>query len=132
MDLTSLKMLNSTVVEIFHPETLEPIGLKITLASPESEKVKAMRNERTNRRLSAMQKGSKKATFTVEEMEAETVAILVAATQSWELAGDASLWGERPECTAENVKRLYTTPGLEWIRKQVDEAFGDQGRFFQK
>jgi hypothetical protein len=129
MDLTSLKMLTSTIVEIVHPDTLEPLGITITLASPDSAKVKAMRDERVNRRLQAMAKGRSKTVPTVDELESEALAMLVAATLEWSgiEIGSAEL-----DCTPENVRNIYADPAFAWLRKQVDEAFGDQVRFFQK
>jgi hypothetical protein len=131
VDLNSLKLSTSTTVAIVHPETLEPLGITITLASSESPRVKAMLRERTNKRLQVMAAGrkQKQTAPTIEELESESLDLLVTATTGWSgiEIGDAVL-----DCNPENVRSIYADPAFAWLKKQVDEAFGDQASFFQK
>jgi len=62
------------------------------------------------------------------------LSLLIAATASWTWGKDASgdeatFEGGKPEFTPDNVSRVYKK--LPWIRKQVDEALGDDAEFFR-
>jgi hypothetical protein len=127
VDLKTLKMTDSTTIEIMHPETDKPMGITITLAHRESAKVKAVANAAANKRLATMAKRGKREAPTAEGIESDGMELLVAATIRWTGIEE----GDQPILpTPENVERIYIE--YPWIRAQVDEAFGDVARFFQK
>lgn len=73
-------------------------------------------------------------TVTAEKLEAKALDVLIAATAGWVWGKDASgeentFEGSKPELTPDNVRRVYKK--LPWIRKQVDEALGDDAEFFR-
>jgi predicted Mrr-cat superfamily restriction endonuclease len=126
MDLSTLKAAN-TVAEIRHPVTGEPIGLSITLRPATHPEVKAVQNRLTNEVLRQRQK------MTSEKLDSNNLDRLVASTDAftWGVGADgekASFGGEQLEATPVNVRRLYRE--APWIKQQVDEALGDEGRFY--
>jgi hypothetical protein len=124
MDLSSIKASASTV-EILHPATSEPIGLTIGLRPSTHPAVKEVVRRFTNDNLSFNKKK-----LTAEKLEAHNLERLVSATESFAWSGDASWGGEKIEATPANVRTVYTK--APWIKDQVDEALGDQARFFRE
>lgn len=117
----------SSEVEILHPSTLEPTGLVIKVIgynAPEVKKViRSLQDARLKRR-GRLQ--------TDAEREAEQIKIITASVVGWTWGTDpegneATLNGEKPEFSTENVKTVLAE---EWLRNQVDDANMDERRFF--
>src|ERR1044071_689416 len=70
-------------VEIKHPATGEPLGMVFTVASYDSERVKAVARSLGNKALT-QQKRNPRRSDTVEAIEDRTFAIAVAAVVNWE------------------------------------------------
>lgn len=125
MDILSIKPGRLTV-DILHPGTQNPIGLKIEVVSLEDERVKGMERQLKNRAL----RGGRNS-VTAEKMESSTLEILMAAIVGWTWVGELTLGGmQNPEFTKENVLRLLKD--APWAAKQIDVALGDDASFFTK
>lgn len=63
-----------------------------------------------------------------EEIETDTVDLLVGVTQGWRLL---DLEGNPIEIaySKEAARELYADPALAWLREQVDEFVADRGNF---
>lgn len=124
MDLQKLKPVNTTEVELIHPAS-GPTGITITVASKDSPQVREVGHAIRDKRLAIASRRGVSTAPKVEDIESESLSILVAAVLGWKgLEQD----GNPFECTPENVKTLLTD--CPWIRRQVDEAMGDETRFF--
>lgn len=125
MELAKLKPNPTLRFEVVHPDPEEnPSGFWITLAGMDSPAVKAAQDKVTDKRLAALRKGAQKP-LTTAEVEAQALAVLTAAVVAWEgLTED----GEDVPCTPENVRALLTEHT--WVRRQVDEALGNDALFF--
>ena len=118
-------------ITIRHPKTNLPLGITITVCGTDSETYKKIQRKQLNRRLELSQRSrNKQLAMTAEEIEAESMDVIVACTRSWAT-------GERPEiefntdewlpCTPENVRRVYEA--LPWMKEQVDQEIGDRANF---
>lgn len=123
MDLSNIVAVGRTV-DILHPKTKEPVGLKVDLLPDTDEKVEAARRKIQNRRLA-----SRSIKVTAEQMDAEGIELLSAAITGWEWCGELTFRGEKPECTPENVRRVLKA--LPWVKKQIDEESGYTEAFFE-
>lgn len=110
-------------VDIKHPATAEPIGLKVTVLPDSDPKVKAARRKWLNERL---QRGMK---VTAEKLEAQQLSIIEAAVSGWEWEGELTFHGEKPAFTDGNLRKVLKE--LPWIKSQLDEELGDEAAFFQ-
>lgn len=125
MELSKLKANPSTVLDLIHPDPEQnPTGIQITLASRDSEAVKAVMDKAMQRRLAALRKGNLKP-VNPSDIEAEAISALVAAVEGW---NGLTVDGEPLACTPENVRALLTDHA--WVRRQLDEAMGNEALFF--
>lgn len=126
MELSKLKANPSTVIDLIHPDPEQnPTGVTITLASRDSDPVKAVMAKAMDKRLVALRKGSHKP-VNPAEFEAEAINTLSAAVLDWSGLTEG---GEPLPCTPENVRALLTDNA--WIRRQLDEAMGNEALFFE-
>lgn len=138
LDLASLDTAvacdNAIDYELRHPVTDEPIGVFIKIIGKDSNKLRDAIRKRINARLraDAIRRNNKPEIRTAEQIEAESIDLLVLATEGWycaesqnaiEYKGDFLTYNE------ENVRKVYTEQL--WIRQQIDEACGDIDRFFK-
>ena len=121
MDISAISA-NERTIDILHPATGEPTGLKVTLLPGTDEKVESARRKITNRRLQ-----SRSQKITAEQLEAEGMELLLASVSGWEW-GEATLGGEQPEFSADNVRRVLKQH--KWIRDQIDREAGYSEAFF--
>lgn len=112
-------------IEITHPVSAKPLGLKVTVASYQSERVKAVQRRIANRSLKDNKRNPKKSA-TVEELEEASSDIIASAVISW--AG-FELKGKPLECNRENVLSVLANPDLWFIRDQIDKAADDVTSF---
>lgn len=118
MELSKLKPNPTTRVELKNAP-----GLFVILASRDNPEVKAVINKATEKRIAVMRGGRPKP-FSVSEMEAESLAVLRAAVQGID---DQTGEGEPMEFTPENVSALLA---IDWVRRDLDEAMGNDALFF--
>lgn len=129
MDLSNLKP-EARTVEIKHPRTDEPIGIRVTLLPDSDPKVKAVRRKRMDANLA-----SRRNKFTAAQLEAFTTDLLVAAIAGWEWYGKGddgnglTFKGAKPEFTDENVRAVVKE--LDWFRDQLNAELGDDAAFFR-
>lgn len=125
LDAAVAKQEDGIRVEIKHPATGEPLGMIFTVASYDSERVKAVARSLGNKVL-VSQKRNPRRTDTVEAMEDRTFAIAVAAVVGWE---GVDLDGKALPCTPDNVRMVLERYPA--IAEQVDAAASDRAAFFQ-
>lgn len=124
MDLTSLLQPMETVVEILHPVTSKPVGIRVTLLSRYHPEIKAMVRKIQDGRVASARRGKPLDAATIED---ETLEVLAASVQSWD---GVERDGEALSCTRENVLDLLRNPGYQWMRRQIDESLGNDALFF--
>ena len=124
MDLNELMQGLETEVDIIHPLLLKSSGVKIVVRSRHDPIMKELARRMANARMTHSRKG---VSPDLEQLEEEALAFIVASVKSW---SGVERDGETLECSKENVEWLFKHPGLQWIRKQVDEATGNEARFF--
>jgi len=110
-----------------NPGTLEPLNMRIKLRSSNCESVRA-KSRAFVRKLQTSTEFRKNGAIDVEQAEAQATEKLVACTVGWE----GVKYHDITVCTAENARRLYTAPGLAWLRAQVLEFIEDQANFLPK
>ncbi|MFP1634085.1 hypothetical protein ACLB6G_20335 [Zhengella sp. ZM62] len=111
-------------VPIKHPATGEETGIVITVASYESERVKAVAREIANRALADQKKNSRKVD-TVEAIEDRTFAIALASIVGWSgLEKD----GKELPFTRDNARMILEA--YPFIAEQIDAAAQDRALFF--
>lgn len=122
MDILAIQP--STIsVDIKHPASGAPIGLKVECVSLEDDRVKQVERAIKNRAL----RGGRN-TVTAEKIDDNTVEILSAAVIGWEWADGLTLGDlKNPPLSKINVGKLLA---VAWIAKQVDQALGDEAAFF--
>lgn len=120
MDLTSIQALDVAPVVIRHPKTKRATDIVIYLASKDSQ---TFRDAIRSRQLRAMK--SEEDEITPETIERETIAFLAACVTGWDGVKEG---GKDLECTPETVQRVFKE--YPWIMRQVDQAWGDESRFF--
>ena len=104
-----------------HPVTGEPLEVKIKLAGIDSDYYKKELRRQQNKRF---KKGFRK--MNAEELESETIELLVACTLDWD---GVELEGQALECNPENVRKVYKQ--FPWIKEQVDNFINDRANFLK-
>ena len=104
-----------------HPVTGEPLEVKIKLAGVDSDYYKKELRRQQNKRF---KKGFRK--MNAEELESETIGLLVACTLDWE---GVELEGQALECNPENARKIYKR--FPWIKEQVDNFINDRANFLK-
>lgn len=146
LDLSQLDTSKSAdagvAVEILHPVTRVPLGVRILVFGTDSEIYRSHLRRRQNRTMERAKRGRGQA-VTAEELENESTDLLVACTKGWEsdvvendekktvAAIPFGAEGLLPS-TPENVRRIYAHPGFRWLREQVDAEIGDRANFLDK
>ena len=116
MKIESLKPNPTTTVELIHAP-----GVFVTLSSRDATAVKAVIGKATEKRLAALRKGNSKP-FSQADMEADSIAVLTAA-----VVGIKDTTEDPMPFTPETVAELLS---VDWVRRQLDEAMGNDALFF--
>lgn len=138
MDLSSIKPTERTI-EITHPGTGLPIGLRVNLLSIEDDRMKRIKRQITDESLKLQAKGK---AFKAEELERNTNTLMFTGTTGWEwynptgAEGDEgydadampNFNGEQPVYNQKNF--LAVTGELSWVADQIQEAIGETKAFF--
>lgn len=145
MDLSTLDTVAGSEagfeLELCRPDTQEPVGVYITVLGRDSERFRKTQAEHNRRRMAKMQKsGTLRVNLTSEELERETIELLVACTVSWRTEDERGerdtskpvirIKGEELDCTPENAARLYRQ--WPWVKEQVDQAVVDRANFLKR
>ena len=118
LDVVSLAN-TGTTVDIVHPVTGDPLGIKVTVAGMDSDLYRKAQRKILNKRLN-----DKKFKTRAEELENESIDLLAHCTMSWEGVEED---GVVVPFTVDNAKKVYRT--YPWMKEQVDVAIGDRGNF---
>jgi hypothetical protein len=110
-------------VEIKHPATGEPIGLRMTLRPESSAEVTAAKRRLLNERLQRDIKPS------AERLEANALSMIEASVSAWEWQGDLMFEGSKPDFTPANLRKVLKK--LSWLRDQLDHELGNDAAFFE-
>lgn len=137
-NIAEIKPVERTI-EILHPATELPIGIRVRLLSIEDDRMKSIRRQITDNSLKLQAKGK---SFKAEELERNQHILMFTGTTGWDWynptgkEGDdgydpdamPDFNGEVPDYTQKNfialAKELY------WFADQVQEAIGDTKAFF--
>ncbi|GAA5666908.1 MULTISPECIES: hypothetical protein [Brucella] len=112
-------------VDIVHPTTGKKLGMKVRVASYQSQRVRDVQRRLANANIRDQKRNPKKVQ-TVEEIEDRAIDVMVAAVLSWE---GFERGGKAIECTTENVRAVLTNPDLWFIAEQIDAAADNQLAF---
>jgi len=125
MDLTQFDVVSpaneGVWMNLEHPVTGEPLDVRIKLAGIDSDYYKKELRKQQNKKF---KKGFRK--LSAEELEADTIELLVACTLDWE---GVELEGQALECNPENVRKIYKR--FPWIKEQVDNFINDRANFLK-
>jgi len=138
MDIASIKP-SERMVEIVHPKTEKPIGIRVSVMSMTDERMKKIRRAIQNEKLRLDARGKN---FKAEDVEANQNDLLFSAMTGWQwynptgekndkdfdADADATFHGKKPEFTKQNVIAVLTE--LEWIADQISAAISDEKAFF--
>ena len=113
-------------VEILHPKTNESLGIKITVASPDSDKHRKLLQRAKNTNMQIMQRKGNKG-ITAEAVDESAMNVVVGSVLRWE---GVTWGGTELECTEENVRQVFES--LPWIKEQVDDFLNDRANFFSQ
>lgn len=110
-----------TEIDILGMDEKTPIGLKIRVAGPDSQRATKATEELTDDLIEKQQAGRVKAS----EAKQRGIRYLARITLGW--APAVKLDGQELQYSVENAERLYTK--FRFIRDQVDKAAVDRARF---
>lgn len=121
-----LQIIPQTIkVELLHPATGNPLGIKVECQSYQSEAVRQVQRMIQNKQLR-----SGRNNYTAEKSEADSRLILAAAIVNWEWPENISLGSiTAPSCTSETKEILVSQP---WAFQQLDQRISDESAFFKK
>lgn len=133
MDIANLKPVERTI-EIVHPATGEPIGIRVGLVSLDDDRLRKVRRAITDERMRLEQRGK---SFKSEDIEENARKLLYTAVIKWEwysVSGKkedtCNFNGEVPELTQKNFYAVIDA--LPWLATQLNEAIGETKGFFDK
>lgn len=121
MDLGAIALPSATI-EILHPATREPVGVKVVLRSRHSDEIKAVERKYQQKVLR-----SGRGELNVKDIEAQTLDMLVAAVEDWTWSKDAKWDGKAP--TLADVRTILADKRAAFIRDQIDRALADEALF---
>lgn len=121
-DLSTIVATERTI-DIKHPRTGQPVGLRITLLPNSHPNVRAASRKALNERLTNRNKA------TAERIESVRMDLLVAAIDGWEWRGDLTFRGNKPEAEPAAIREVLAA--LPWVADQLDNEMGDQTEFFR-
>lgn len=138
MDLSVIKPTERNI-EVKHPGTGEPIGVRISLISMDDDRMKKLRRSLTDQAQKAAQKGK---ALLADDLEANSNLILWTAATRWhwynptgkegdegyEADAMPDFHGEVPEFTQKNFMAMITE--LVWIKRQLTEELDELKDFF--
>jgi hypothetical protein len=131
MDIAELKPVER-FVDILHPVTDKPIGVRVSLVSFADKSLKKTKHRLINEQTDRNKRGK---TIKADEIEENSIDLTFAAMRGWDWTkGDdgkpATFKGEKPEFTKPNVEKVFDE--LPWFQTQVEEAISDEKAFFTK
>lgn len=124
-DIANIKP-NEHKFEIMHPATDEPLGISVTIMSPDDPRMKPIKRKVTDFNLQKQKRGK---TLKAVEIEDNEISLLFGTIIGWDWHGeDVSFKGEKPEFNPKNVALVLKE--LPWFKKQVNDELDDEKGFF--
>lgn len=122
MDLSTITPIER-IVDVRHPATKKPTGLKLTVISDDDARVSAAK-----RRLfdAIREKGEK---LTPEEEAAFNVSIQLTHVVGWEWSGDANFKGSKPAFSVEALREVADSTPI--VRNAIVAAIRDDAGFYK-
>lgn len=120
MDLSQIKPVER-VLEVLHPKTKKPVGMRLTLCCGHDDRVKSV--VRKQRDADVQRKGVK----TMAEREAEAREVLAACVTGVEF-DEGCDWGGKTEYSADLAKEIVS---VDWLADQVNQFGGQTEDFFE-
>lgn len=132
MDLSQLDTTKGAAegfeVQLRHPETDALLPLWVAVIGADSDEYQAAVNKAQRKRMERL-KGHRRMTLTPEELQEESIDLLVGATRGWR--AEMKLDGQDfPAFSPAAAKQLYKR--FRWMREQVDAAMGDRANFLPR
>lgn len=115
---------DSAEIQIKNLLTKKNTGIFITVLSKDSETYRDIQKTQANARFKNFGRRTTSTSLTAEELEEESLQLLVACTKAWR---GMVYHGEALDCTPENARMIYER--IPMIREQVDDAIHDRGNF---
>jgi hypothetical protein len=125
MDIADISPTERTI-EILHPRTKEPVGIRVVLVSLEDDKLSKLKRKIQDRKNGLEARGKH---FKAEEVEENKNELLFSSMVGWEWY-DATYKGEKPAFTRAKVYELLNDPARVWFRDQLLIELGDTEAFF--
>jgi transglutaminase-like putative cysteine protease len=139
-DISEIKPIDRKI-EIKHPGTKQPIGIRLTVLSMEDDRLKRLKRRIIDEGLHRNARGKH---FKAEEIEDNRYALLFGASLDWEWYNPTGEEGDKdydadampdfhggiPEFNRKNF--VAVCDELSWFADQVDEAVGDDDAFFKE
>lgn len=132
MDLASIKQSDTTTVELKLPNAEEtPLtnddgsNMSVEVYGSFSDQYRAIVDAQQNLRIKKASKNGGKVTFSAEEVRENRMNLVVGCVKSWNI----TLNGECPECTPDNVRRIFTE--YPFIRVAVEMAIETPDNFLE-
>lgn len=139
MDIGSIKP-SEIVLEILHPASEQPLGIRVFLVSMSDERVKKVRRRIQDEKLKLDARGKH---FKASEVEENTNSLIFNCMSGWEWynptgnPGDEgydknaqpNFNGEIPDYNKSNVYAVFNE--LDWFSDQIAAALADEKAFFQ-
>lgn len=129
MDFSTL-ITNERMIEIVHPKSGEPTGIKVSILAMQDPKLKKIRRRILDDKLRLEARGKN---FKAEDVEDNVDTLLINAMTGWDWGKDvngeeATFKGAKPDFTPAKIREVFRT--LPWFMNQIDEAVGDEKAFF--
>lgn len=139
-DITQLQLPERTL-EIIHPGTNQPFGIRVTLMHINDERLAAVKRNILDRRLYLEARGK---TFKATEIDENELNILFTGMVGWEWYNPTGVEGdkgfdpsrqpsfegdEHPSFNRPTVASLMTK--VAWFKTQINEAMGELKEFFR-
>lgn len=119
-------------LQLLGPANGEPTPIFVRLLGRDSAAYQTKLREQQRRRTELLRRQGLKRLPDIEQMEADTIDLLVASTAGWRLERPVTLRGKPfPEFSPAAARELYADDGFSWIRDQVDAAIADRANFMK-
>lgn len=122
MDLSKITPVE-LLVDVRHPATKEPTGLKLRILSDDDPRV----SEAKRKVFDGMREKGRK--LTKEEDDAFSFDLQTAHLAGWEWEGDATFNGKKPPFNAENVREVLKAVPI--VRNTIQESIRDDAAFYK-
>lgn len=119
-------------LEILHPVSQEEIGLTVHILGSDSKEYQKIVRATNSKRMDRLRKagGLRNADIPLEEIEKDSVDLLVSCSTGWKARGGLMLDGkEWPAFTKPVAAGLYDR--FPWLREQIDRGIVDRGNFIK-